>query len=1182
MKKFYTLFITLLLLAFLGVTNCFAQVDVSTGGPSTPYTTLKLAFDAINAGIHTGSITIGISGNPIETASAVLNFSGSGPASYTDILIRPTGGLPRSISGNIPGHLIDLNGADNVTIDGLDLLTITNISTIGSSTIRFTADATNNTVTHCFLQGATAIFGVVYFGSGTATGNDDNVISNCNIGPTSEGNPLNGIYSMNLSAGTDNSGNNILNNNIFDYFNTGLATCGMNINSGNSAWIITNNKLYQTVTRLYSSPSTHNGIFITSGSGYTITDNIIGFANSLGTGTTNMIGLTSGSVSGIFPTAYTVTGAANATKYVGINCAFAAGGTVSSIQNNLIAGFALYTSSSTSSALGVFCGIAVNTGNVNIGTLTGNTIGSPASSIYTVCTSSGGAIGGIYVTSSNTVNIQNNVLQNLDAMGATATTCGSINGINTDGANGTFVVSGNTIGNPIYPNLRMGNLMTGANLSNIGTTFSTTSGTSLFQGIRNAQTGNVTIGTITAPNIVRNAYLNSSGSVALLRGIYSTGGTTNISYNTVTSLTSASSGTSYTSAGLAGIGILVTATTNPVISNNTISGLSLTNIGTGGYTLAGIVYNTPSGIITVANNTISELSNASTSISATAPGTATGIFIRDGGGANTNIYNNMISLGNGQTSNTAFIGIWSQSNASVATTLKIYYNSINIEGIVIAGAQPSMCFQRGEFSTTAGTVFTIDARNNIFNNTRSGGTGKHYALTNNYGVAISSPIGWGANATDYNVLNSNAATIGYWSGDQTFASWKTASSCDGNSISAVPITFTNAPKGNLHLNMGTTPTHLESGGTVIPAVTTDYDGQNRPGPTGSVNGGATAPDFGADEFDGVPFNIPLTLTGTVANVTCNGMSNGSITTVTGGGQPPYTYLWSNSATTADISGLTAGIYTVTVTDFLSATITGSWTITEPAAIILSAVVRDELCPQASDGDINLTVTGGTPPYTYLWSNLALSEDIAGLTAGTYSVTVTDAAFCATTGSWTVVLTHNLCEIIYVSGNITTTDCYNAHKTIYVGGAATPFTVVSGGAATFIAGESITFLEGTQVLPGGNMLAYISSGTYCGGLIYYIPAVVPVQEEAPVKLEQTWFTIYPNPTSGNFTIVQKGDRQYGNVKVEVYGMRGNKVLNSNMTGIDKQEFATSGLPAGLYIIKVIADDYTETIKLIKTR
>ena len=126
-------------------------------GP-TFYATLKGAFDAINAGTHQGAVTILIQCDTTETASAVLNATG-GPASYTSVSIQPSGGAPRTVSGALDSPLIDLNGATNVTIDGLNsggnALTIDNTSaTASASTIRFINDAANNTVTRCTIKGA--------------------------------------------------------------------------------------------------------------------------------------------------------------------------------------------------------------------------------------------------------------------------------------------------------------------------------------------------------------------------------------------------------------------------------------------------------------------------------------------------------------------------------------------------------------------------------------------------------------------------------------------------------------------------------------------------------------------------------------------------------------------------------------------------------------------------------------------------------------------------------------------------------------------------------------------------------------------------------------------------------------------------------------------------------------------
>ena len=157
---------------------------------------------------------------------------------------------------------------------------------------------------------------------------------------------MNAIYSLGTSAAVANSGITISGNNISDYFSATLVSIGINVAAtGNSAWTITNNKLFQTATRVFTTGNTHNGIAVLSGAGYTITGNTIGFADASENGTTNLLGNT-GAVTGTFPTSYTVTTTnANTTRYIAISCAFTAGGAVSNIQGNTIGGFALYSSS---------------------------------------------------------------------------------------------------------------------------------------------------------------------------------------------------------------------------------------------------------------------------------------------------------------------------------------------------------------------------------------------------------------------------------------------------------------------------------------------------------------------------------------------------------------------------------------------------------------------------------------------------------------------------------------------------------------------------------------------------------------------------------------------------------------------------------------------------------------------
>lgn len=124
------------------------------GGTQTGYANLVAAFASINNGLHTGTITVDICGSTPQDDPAILLASGSGVSNYTSIVISPAGGLARTIASNINSNgLIVLDGADNVTIDGLNTdgnsLTLVNESTQSieqTSTVRFINDATGNRI----------------------------------------------------------------------------------------------------------------------------------------------------------------------------------------------------------------------------------------------------------------------------------------------------------------------------------------------------------------------------------------------------------------------------------------------------------------------------------------------------------------------------------------------------------------------------------------------------------------------------------------------------------------------------------------------------------------------------------------------------------------------------------------------------------------------------------------------------------------------------------------------------------------------------------------------------------------------------------------------------------------------------------------------------------------------------
>ncbi len=150
----------------------------------------------------------------------------------------------------------------------------------------------------------------------------------------------------------------------------------------------------------------------------------------------------------------------------------------------------------------------------------------------------------------------------------------------------------------------------------------------------------------------------------------------------------------------------------------------------------------------------------------------------------------------------------------------------------------------------------------------------------------------------------------------------------------------------------------------------------------------------------------MTLTNTAINYACT-TAKGSIDLTVNGGTSPYTYLWSNAATTQDITGLNAGNYSVTVTDSKGCTATLSKTITQVPAFALSAVLVNSTCPTPGTGSITLSVSGGSSPFSYLWADGPSTQNRTALVPGSYSVTVTDAAGCTATIAATVTALQGL-------------------------------------------------------------------------------------------------------------------------------------------------------------------------------
>lgn len=136
----------------------------------------------------------------------------------------------------------------------------------------------------------------------------------------------------------------------------------------------------------------------------------------------------------------------------------------------------------------------------------------------------------------------------------------------------------------------------------------------------------------------------------------------------------------------------------------------------------------------------------------------------------------------------------------------------------------------------------------------------------------------------------------------------------------------------------------------------------------------------------------ITISETHTDVSCNGLSDGSVSIIVDGGVTPYTFDWSNGSPDQDLTLLPAGTYDLTLTDSNGCTYQLSVDITQPDTLAASATTLDATC-LSTDGTLDLTVEGGTEPYTYLWSNSATSQDLNDVIAGTYLVMITDANGC---------------------------------------------------------------------------------------------------------------------------------------------------------------------------------------------
>ena len=233
----------------------------------------------------------------------------------------------------------------------------------------------------------------------------------------------------------------------------------------------------------------------------------------------------------------------------------------------------------------------------------------------------------------------------------------------------------------------------------------------------------------------------------------------------------------------------------------------------------------------------------------------------------------------------------------------------------------------------------------------------------------------------------------------------------------------------------------------------------------------------------------IALGGNKQNVTCNDAGNGSIDVTVTGFKGTVTYSWSDGVTTEDRSQLTPGVYTIVATDQgTGCKASESFTISEPSLLVVNASTTDVAIVGGSDGSIDVTASGGTPPYDYMWSDGVTTEDRSNLKAGTYSVTVTDANGCKATQSFTI--NQPVCNLV-ITYKITKPKCYGGND-----GAITLTVTGTTGAVTYKWSDGPTTKDRTGLI-AGTYTVVVSDASGC-------------KESASIKVTQ------PTKVRGSYT------------------------------------------------------------------
>lgn len=343
-----------------------------------------------------------------------------------------------AIIGSATGSLLSFNSSTNAILDGringtgtLPDLVIANSASDGGD-VAFANGSANNSVQYCNLQGSMTAdgIGLITFPQVAGTANNNNTTDHCNFSGIAGGTYRCAVYSSGSAA--KNTGNIISNNNFADCFVAGVPAQAVYLLGNNTNWSLTGNRFYQSALRSFTANTMVASIVVQSGSGYNVSNNIIGFANNAGTGVA------------------TFTSSAAVNYYLGIYIS-AEAGPASEVQGNVISGIDCTLSNSVTTNAS-WAGIYLVNGSFNVGTTAGNIIGAfNGGAVSVTNTQNAELIYPIYVSggAGQSVDIENNIIGGFTAKSISTNISTRLICIENAGASGNVIIRKNSIGNVV-------------------------------------------------------------------------------------------------------------------------------------------------------------------------------------------------------------------------------------------------------------------------------------------------------------------------------------------------------------------------------------------------------------------------------------------------------------------------------------------------------------------------------------------------------------------------------------------------------------------------------------------------------------------------------------------------------------------------------------------------------------